>query len=238
MPQHTTTGEVVAWDQEDELADRILKMIPGPENPGRKLLALAGVPASGKSTLAEILCRRVNVKAGGEVCIVVGMDGFHLTRNQLSAMENAEKAHQRRGAEWTFDANAFGGLLNQISTTTDTVIAPSFDHAAKDPVPHGVKVEAHHRLVIVEGLYVLLDQPPWNDAVLPHFEKGARWFLDCPMELCKSRIIPRHVKAGISRTIEEAAERWENNDGVNATLIRSNLSFVDLWLVPPSASKL
>lgn len=66
----------------------------------RRLVGLAGPPGAGKSTLANEVVRRVNKlwpqKASSsfdaevsppEVAIVLPMDGFHLYRSQLDAME-------------------------------------------------------------------------------------------------------------------------------------------------------
>lgn len=65
----------------------------------RRLVGLAGPPGAGKSTLANEVVRRVNrlwpQKASSfdaevtppEVAIVLPMDGFHLYRSQLDAME-------------------------------------------------------------------------------------------------------------------------------------------------------
>lgn len=33
---------------------------------------------------------------------------------------------------------------------------PSFDHAVGDPVEDDIIIHAHHRVVLIEGLYVLL----------------------------------------------------------------------------------
>lgn len=65
----------------------------------RRLVGLAGPPGAGKSTLASDVVRRVNKlwpqKASSfdaevnppDVAIVLPMDGFHLYRSQLDAME-------------------------------------------------------------------------------------------------------------------------------------------------------
>src|SRR5690348_9164866 len=42
------------------------------------------------------------------------MDGFHLTRAQLSAMPDPMTAHARRGAEFTFDGAAFLSLIESL----------------------------------------------------------------------------------------------------------------------------
>jgi pantothenate kinase len=65
----------------------------------RHIVGIAGPPGSGKSTLASEVARRVNklwpLKASSldsqvkapDVATVLPMDGFHLYRSQLDAME-------------------------------------------------------------------------------------------------------------------------------------------------------
>lgn len=65
----------------------------------RHIVGLAGPPGSGKSTLASEVVRRVNMLWPQKSCsfdsqvetpataIVLPMDGFHLYRRQLDAME-------------------------------------------------------------------------------------------------------------------------------------------------------
>lgn len=82
------------------------------------------------------------------------MDGFHLTRAQLSAMPDPELAHARRGAEFTFDGHGFYELVKELRkpvTSAKTVWAPSFDHALKDPVEKGIEVGPEVRVVVFEG---------------------------------------------------------------------------------------
>lgn len=65
----------------------------------RHIVGLAGTPGAGKSTLAHEVINRVNKLWPGKLCsfesklepqqvaIVLPMDGFHLYRHQLDAME-------------------------------------------------------------------------------------------------------------------------------------------------------
>ncbi len=52
--------------------------------------------------------------------------GFHLTRKELDNLPNPKEAHQRRGADWTFDADQFVAAVREIrnkgmaSITTET----------------------------------------------------------------------------------------------------------------------
>lgn len=228
--------ETIPSDNEEKLSKMLYEILASktseqsPSKPCRVLVALAGCPGSGKSTLARVLTRRVNALAKREVCATVGMDGYHLTRAALDAMPNAKEAHTRRGIEWTFDVTEFGKVLHKLAYDQGAVSVATFDHAVKDPVEGGCRVGENIEMVIVEGLYVLLNYGEWARTVLPFFRPGCRWFLDCPPETAKARVVKRHVEAGISSTEEEAAKRWDSNDGPNAQFLREHLLKVDVCI--------
>ncbi|KAG2049113.1 P-loop containing nucleoside triphosphate hydrolase protein [Suillus hirtellus] len=193
----------------------------------RLLVAIAGVPASGKSTLAELVVAKVNALLAADnvmhhtSAIMVALDGWHLTRAQLDAMSDPKLAHDRRGAHWTFDGPSyveFAKLLRQPPTAVIT--APSFDHALKDPTPHTVSIYPSHCLVVIEGLYSMLKHEIW--------EKGAqlmdeRWWIQVDLEEAKRRLVKRHVLTGVAKDMEEAIWRAEQNDEPNGKFIAENL---------------
>lgn len=87
------------------------------------------------------------------------MDGFHLTRAQLASFPEPpgpETAIARRGAAFTFDAQGWVDFVRRLQSTHEDQWAPSFDHAVKDPVERGTLVLRKHRIVILEGLYVMV----------------------------------------------------------------------------------
>eukprot|EP00485_Elphidium_margaritaceum_P000331 CAMPEP_0202697478 /NCGR_PEP_ID=MMETSP1385-20130828/10819_1 /ASSEMBLY_ACC=CAM_ASM_000861 /TAXON_ID=933848 /ORGANISM="Elphidium margaritaceum" /LENGTH=189 /DNA_ID=CAMNT_0049353957 /DNA_START=1 /DNA_END=566 /DNA_ORIENTATION=+ len=152
------------------------------------------------------------------------MDGFHFSRQQLDQMDNPALAHQKRGAHWTFDAHAFSQLLRQITTDTMTdIVAPTFDHAKKDPsIANGTVIKSHHRVVLIEGLYLFLNIAPWRDLILPYFDE--QWLLECDMELAEQRIIKRHVQSKICQNEKDALQRWLDNDKPNGLFLLDNLN--------------
>jgi pantothenate kinase len=86
--------------------------------------------------------------------------GFHLYRRELDSLANAAEAHARRGAAFTFNAPKFVQRIRDISRAatepgSPPVLLPSFDHEFGDPVEKDICVLPEHRLVIVEGIYVL-----------------------------------------------------------------------------------
>jgi pantothenate kinase len=55
------------------------------------------------------------------------MDGFHLYKRELDAMDDPAEAYKRRGAPWTFNPTKFFTLLHAVKAG-GAHTAPSFDH--------------------------------------------------------------------------------------------------------------
>lgn len=85
----------------DEALDRARTLAA---RPGLSLLGITGAPGAGKSTLAGL------VVAEMPGAVLVGMDGFHLAHETLTAMDRVD----RKGAPETFDAAGYVALLRRI----------------------------------------------------------------------------------------------------------------------------
>ncbi|MBR9910445.1 MAG: uridine kinase [Gammaproteobacteria bacterium] len=178
--------------------------------PGKQWwIGLAGGPGSGKSTLTEALKARL-----GGLLAVIPLDGYHYTRRQLDAMEDPKKAHERRGAPFTFDAERFVHDLVEARKTGEGFF-PSFDHRAGDPVENDIQLSSSHSLVLVEGNYLLLNAAPWCRLRDEVFDET--WYLDVPLQECNRRVMARHLKVGLSE--EQARTRVMANDALNNELI-------------------
>ena len=138
-------------------------------------------------------------------------------------MENPEYLHARRGAEFTFDASRF---VRDIKQAYNDGIAsfPDFDHAKKDPEEGKINFDAKmHRIVLIEGLYVLLNKDPWSQ-LKQIFSKT--YFVDTEDDI----IIQRHktrMTTQMGLTEEEAETRIFGNDMINAEFIKANTSMSD-----------
>jgi len=188
--------------------------------------------------MAEVIVQRTNqlLQQAGESrdnqaeastrAILVGLDGWHLTRAQLDAFpgDQAQLAHDRRGAHWTFDSSAFvvfvRSLREEVTPSSAVITAPSFDHAVKDPTPEAVHIMPHHRIIVVEGLYTLLSIEPWCQGGKLFDE---RWFVDVDVVEARRRLIDRHVITGVAKDWEEAVTRADTNDMPNGIFIKENL---------------
>lgn len=191
----------------------------------RRLIALAGVPGSGKTTLAARLADEVNALAGPGTLAVLGMDGFHLTRAELSRLPDPDEALARRGAPWTFNPQALAERLRALRDGAGRapVAWPDFQHDAGDPVEAAFTVPAAVRLVLVEGLYLLHEADGWG-AVGQSFDE--RWYLDVPLEIAMERLAGRHMAAwGLSRA--DAESRIAANDRLNAGTVLESRNSAD-----------
>lgn len=154
---------------------------------------------------------------GHAIAALIPMDGFHLSRAQLSALPDPALAHARRGAAFTFDGDSFLQLVlklrEPIGLESRIVYAPSFDHAIKDPVPDDIAIPPNIRIVLFEGNYLSLNRPPWNKAAALMDEL---WFVEIDLELARRRLVARHVKAGLEPDAESAHRRVTSNDLVSA----------------------
>lgn len=164
-----------------ELSDLIAEKAQGH---ARFMVAIAGAPASGKSTLAQNLAKEL-----GETAIVVPMDGFHLDDIIL----NARGHRPRKGAPFTFDARGFENLLKRIRAGEPEIAIPVFDRAMELSRAGADIVDEKARIVLVEGNYLLLKQPPWN-ALRALFDFTI--YLDVPKAELERRLIQRWLDHG------------------------------------------
>ena len=183
------------------------KILAAPQQGRRKRVALVGAPASGKSTLAQVLARQLT--QGGCPTGVVPMDGFHLDNRILSSLGLLP----RKGAPETFDAE---GLLRLVKALPEAerLFYPTFDREEDLARAGAGLIDGQCNCVIVEGNYLLFDAPIWR-------ELAAQWDLsirlDPPLEVLQQRLIQRWLDFGLPP--DEARERAIRNDMKNARLI-------------------
>lgn len=170
----------------------------------RILVAIAGAPGSGKSTLSAEVARRLNAQK--VTTEVVPMDGFHLD----NAVLDARGLRARKGAPETFDAAGFLHLIRRLRAG-DEVVAPLFDRSRDIAVAGAQVVPAAARVVLCEGNYLLFDEAPWRHL-------AALWDLtvrlDVPLADLRHRLIQRWLDHGLSSAA--ATRRAESNDIPNA----------------------
>lgn len=177
---------------------------------GRRLIALAGPPASGKSHIAAALCEHLN-RAKPDQAAVVPMDGFHFDDGLL--VQRGDLA--RKGAPHTFDADGLRHLLLRLRDDPESDIAiPLFDRGLEISRAGAAIVPTTARTILVEGNYLLHRAPPWGH-LAALFDLTVR--IDVPMEVLRKRLEARWIRHGFEPAA--IAEKLEQNDLPNARAV-------------------
>jgi pantothenate kinase len=184
----------------------------------RRILGITGPPGAGKSTLAEAVVTRLDGRA-----VLVPMDGFHLSNIELVRLGRQE----RKGAPDTFDPAGYVALLRRIKAADDDVVyAPQFRRDFEEAIAGVIAVPRQIPLVVTEGNYLLLSEPPW--ASLRELVDET-WYVDLEPTRRIELLIDRHIRYGKTRP---AAIEWvHRSDEVNAHLIAATRDRADLLVV-------
>ncbi len=180
---------------------------------GRYIVLLAGPPGCGKTTLGalwEILSRETRSSLTFQT---LPMDGFHLPNAILDAqtiLRDGETIPLRKikGAPESYNRDLFHKVLKKL-VGGEKLAWPRYDRQIHDPVPDAIPV-AKKGIFIIEGNYVLLNEPVWRD-----FKTLADMtiFIECDEPLARERVVARLQRGG--RTYEIATTHYEFNDKPN-----------------------
>ncbi len=198
----------------NQLAENILRRSEGID---RFIVAIAGAPCSGKSTLTERLVSCLNINQ--QNAAILQMDGFHYDNSLL--MEKGWMS--RKGASHTFDVDGFRNTLSRIKRQQEDVCVPIFDRNLELSRACACIIKRDTRIVIVEGNYLLLDTPPWS-TLKQLFDFTV--FIEEELQEVEKRSIARWLHYGFNQ--EEAKEKTECNDLLNAKEVISNSIDADL----------
>ena len=171
--------------EQDRMSERtgleqlIARLRPLTDGPQRRLVALAGPPAAGKSHVSEALTRALP-GAG-----LLQMDGFHLDDRLL----RQRGMLARKGAPETFDLDGLSVMLDRLAADDGRdVLVPLFDRSIETSRAAAAEIPSGARLILVEGNYLLLDRPGWRD-LARHFALTV--MLEAPEPILRARLQAR-----------------------------------------------
>ena len=200
MTLHLKASQLSEWVTRDAARTR------------RYLFGIAGPPGSGKSTITRRLAEDLDAP-------VVEMDGFHLPNAEL----DARGLRNVKGAPETFDGAGFVDLVERLRSADVDVLAPRFDRRRDKALADAVRVTRDARVVLLEGNYILLDEPPWSRLATL---LDATCYVHVGEDELRRRLIRRHMRFG--RTQSEAANFVDRSDLANACRVTATESRADI----------
>ena len=115
-----------------------------------KIVSLAGPSASGKTTTAHILCKRLEEL--GEKTEVVSLDDFYYPPEQLPVLPNGEKDFESVAS---LNSDKIKKCFTEIINTGKTTL-PRYDFKNKKSILNDREIDVGNRgIVIAEGLHAL-----------------------------------------------------------------------------------
>ncbi|MFW6180943.1 MAG: hypothetical protein ACOC8N_04275 [Spirochaetota bacterium] len=183
-------------------------------------VAVAGPPGSGKSTVAWVLEQLL--KQRGVPALVLPLDGFHLTGEQLAAgtavVDGRELplSHIKGGKE-TYDTGKLARMLASLRRG-EPFWWPAYSRRIHEPVERGVLIDRSASLYLIEGNYLLLREPPWS-SLASFFDR--RLFILPERRLLRRRIQARKMRGGFTRGQAAAHFRRSDRRNIREVLARS-----------------
>jgi pantothenate kinase len=175
----------------------------------RVIVAVAGPPGAGKSTLAEKIVERLNEVAPGSAA-VLPMDGYHLDDMILVP----RGLRPRKGAPETFDAPGFAHMLMRLRDNAEPEIAvPVFDRAIEIARAGARMIDKSVQFVVAEGNYLLLDEDLWRDL---HAHYDMTVMIEEPEAVLRARLEDRWKDL----SPEDRAWKLDGNDLPNGRRVK------------------
>jgi pantothenate kinase len=162
------------------------------------LLAIAGPPGCGKSTIASILQQLL--KERGVTSLILPLDGFHLRNEELkersvTLQNRTYSLYEIKGAKETYNVDQLIEAMKKLKAE-ECFSWPIYLRTVHDPVEEGIYLSEWNTIYIIEGNYLFLDIPPW---------KSLRYFFDKTLfivprsRFLKQRITRRKRRGGYTR---------------------------------------
>jgi pantothenate kinase len=168
----------------------------------RLVVFLAAPPGSGKSTLTAFWQHLSALHDELPELQTLPMDGFHRPNSWL----DAQGLRGKKGMPETFDRQQLELAL--VSLDQPRPFWPTYDRVLHDPVPNAIEVSAP--VTIVEGNWLLLDEPGWCDLAR---HSDLTLFIQAPAQQLQARLIERKMRGGSS--LAQASTFYQQTDGPN-----------------------
>lgn len=201
-----------------DIAALLERVLQSPRRQARRVVAIAGPPASGKSTLAAALVAAL--QPAGVSSQLVPMDGFHLDNRILTARGILD----RKGSPPSFDAIGLLRLV-QVLGASQELYYPVFDRDRDLSIAGAGHIAPDCDTIVIEGNYLLMDAPIWRD-MAGYWDLSIQ--LTCAEAELEARLTKRWLDQGLAP--EAARLRAQSNDMPNARLVGQTALRADVVL--------
>ncbi len=193
----------------------------------RIIVAIAGPPGVGKTTITETLTTSINDPQFG-LAAMLPMDGYHYDDIYLEQMG----WRARKGAPHTFDVDGFAHMLARLKANRENKVAvPVFDRSIEIARAGARIIPQNARIIIAEGNYLLFDEAPWS-GLAPCFDLTV--MLRASTETIHQRLHDRWVKHGLSA--DQIAVKMNDNDLPNVEMVLNNSRDADYFILTDEAN--
>ncbi len=198
----------------DELIAKLIEA----SGDNRIIIAIAGPPASGKTTYSHVICRQLNELERG-ICAVLSADGFHYDNIYLKQ----KGWRERKGAPHTFDVDGLFHILKRLTLNSEQQIAiPVFDRKLEISRGAATVISGAAKIIIIEGNYLLLKEPPWAK-LKEHFDFSI--MLQVSEETLTERLEKRWRDFGFSD--KQIQLKLDANDLINVKAVCEESTLAD-----------
>lgn len=187
------------------------------EKKRRLVVFLSAPPGVGKSTLTGFWQMLSRQDTDLQDLQGLPMDGFHHFNSYL----DEHSLRHRKGAPDTFNLGLLQDYLADLKSPFPRW--PSYDRNLHDPQQNAIEVVSP--IVVVEGNWLLLKEPGWQDLIR---RCDYSIFIGSYIDYLKERLIARKMRGGVSR--EDAERFFEQSDGPNVMRVLTNSRKADLTL--------
>ncbi|SEA22941.1 hypothetical protein SAMN02910384_01113 [Pseudobutyrivibrio sp. ACV-2] len=198
------------------------------EKDRRILVMLAAPPGTGKSTLCSFLEKLSREVDGVAEIQSIGMDGFHRMQdyliNHTTVRDGVEIPMVKiKGAPETFDLHLLTGRIKRI-VAGENCGWPIYDRTTHNPQDNVITISSN--IVLLEGNYLLLDEPGWSD-----LKSYADYtiLMTADEDMLRRRLICR--KAASGNSVDDATKFVDYSDMANVRTCLLKSQNPDLKLV-------
>lgn len=181
------------------------------------IIFLAAPPGTGKSTLTAFWEQLSRTDPNLLTLQTLPMDGFHHTNRWL---EEHQLRH-RKGAPETFDLEKLRTHIMALHEPDSRW--PEYSRRLHDPVDAAISVTAP--VLIVEGNWLLLDEPGWKDLAAMC---DVSIFIRAEPAMLRERLINRKIQGGLEP--QQADAFYDMTDGPNVIRVLQKSQGADIVL--------